>query len=85
MMLFLLPEPFREIGAWWEDMGSQKLNNSTISGPEVVERKGVAKGRMPQQVRTRTVKSEKRGILCEMAASPAQKTLIYAYYGNTRV
>ena len=38
-----LPDPFRGMGAWRKTMGPQKPGNSPGSGPEVVERKRVAK------------------------------------------
>ena len=38
-----LPDPFRGMGAWRKTMESQKPGNSPGSGPEVVQRRRVAK------------------------------------------
>ena len=46
----LLADPFREMGAWRKTMEPQKPNNSPGSGPEVIERQGVAKERAAHRV-----------------------------------
>ena len=38
LLLLLLPDPFRGIGAWRKIMEPQKPGNSPGPGPEVVER-----------------------------------------------
>ena len=38
LLLLLLPNPFRGMGAWWKALEPQKSGNSPRPGPEVVER-----------------------------------------------
>ena len=54
-LLLLLPDPFRGMGAWWKTMEPQNSGNSPGPGPEVVEKRRVAKQRAAQRVRTWTV------------------------------
>ena len=48
-------------------MKSHKPGNSPGSGPEVVQRQGVAKERAAQRVRNRTVQNEMRCVLGRMS------------------
>ena len=48
MMLLLLSDPFREMGAWRKNMETQKPGNVPGPGPEVTKRQRVAKKRAAQ-------------------------------------
>ena len=54
-------------------MKPQKPGNSPGSGPEVVERKKIAKERATQRVRSWTVQNKMRGVLGQMSASAARR------------
>ena len=56
-------------------MEPQKPGNFLGSGPEVVERRRVAKERAAQTVRSWTVQNEMRGILCRVTAGAAGRIL----------
>ena len=58
--LLLLPDPFREMGAWQKNMEPQKPGNSPRPGPEVVEKERVTKERAVQTVRSWTVLTKMR-------------------------
>ena len=56
-----------------EDHGAQKPGNSPGSGPEVVERQGVAKERAAQ--RSWTVPNQMRGVLGRVSTGAAGRIL----------
>ena len=70
-LLLLLTDSFRALGAWRKTMEPQKPGNSPGLGPEVVERRRVAKERAVQRVRSWAVQNEMRGVLEQMSTSTA--------------
>ena len=78
LLLFLLPDPFRGMGAWRKTMEPQKPGNSPRPGPEVVKRQRVAKEQAAQRVRGWTVQNEMRGILGRVSAGAAGRILDFA-------
>ena len=77
-MLLLLPDPFRGMGAWRKTMEPQNPGNSPGYGPEVVERRRVAKQRAAQRVRSLTVQNEMKGVLGRVSAGAAGRILDFA-------
>ena len=75
LLLLLLPDPFRGMGAWRKTIEPQKLGNSPGSGPEVVVRQKIAKERTAQRVRSWIVQNEMRGVLGRVPASAARRIL----------
>ena len=75
LLLLLLPDPFRGMGAWRMTMEPQKPGNSPGSGPEVVERQRVAKERAAQRVRSWTEQNEIRGVLGRVSTGAAGRIL----------
>ena len=71
MLLLLLPDPFRGMGAWRRTMEPEKPGNSPGPGPGVVERERVAKEQAAKRVRSWTVCIEKRGVLGVMTTGAA--------------
>ena len=75
LSLLLLPDPFREMGAWRKTMECQKLGNSPEPGPKVVERQRVAKERAVQRVLSWTVQNEMKSVPVRVFAGPAGRIL----------
>ena len=75
LLLLLLPNPFRGMGAWRKIMEPQKMCNSAGPGPEVVERQRVAKERAAQRVCSWTVQNEMRSVLGQVPAGATGRIL----------
>ena len=75
--MLLLPNPFREIGAWRNTMEPQKPSNFSApeAGPEVVEKQRVTKERAAQRFRSWTVQNEMRGVLKRVSTGAAGRIL----------
>ena len=75
LLLLLLPDPFRGMGAWPKTMQPQMPGNSTGHGPEVVKRQRVPKERATQRVRSWTVQNEMRDVLGPVSAGAKGRIL----------
>ena len=73
--MLLLPDPFREMGAWRKTMEPQRPGSYPGPGPEVVERQRVAKDRAAQTVRSWTVQNEMTGVLGRVSTGAARRIL----------
>ena len=78
LLLLLLSDPFRGMGAWQKTMGPQKPGQLSGPGPEVVGRPRVAKDRAAQRVRCWTVQDEMRDVLGRVSAGAAGRILDFA-------
>ena len=85
LVLLLLPNSFRGMGTWWDTMKPQKRGSFPRPGPDVVERKAVAKEQTAKRVRSRTVKNEMKDVVYWTARGAAQRTLSFSNSGKIRI
>ena len=75
ILMLLLLDPFRGMGAWRKTFEPQKPGNSQGPGPEIVESRIIVKERAVQRVRSWTVQNEMRGVLERVSAGAAGRIL----------
>jgi len=71
MMVVVLPDPFRGIGAWTNSTEAPQSGHAPRFGPEVKSGRSSAKDNSPERLRCGTIKEEMSQILQRVSAGAA--------------
>jgi len=70
-LVVVLPNPFREMGAWRNSTETQQLGHAPRFGPKFKNGRSSAKDGAPERLRCETVKEEASYILQRVSAGAA--------------
>jgi len=71
VVVVVLPDPFRGMGAWRNSTETQQLGHAPRNGPEVKNGRSGAKDGAPERLECRTVKEEVSQILQRVSTGAA--------------
>jgi len=75
VVVVVLPDPFRGMGAWTNSTETQQSSHAPRSGPEIKNGRSSAKDGAPERLRCKTIQEEVRQILQRVSAGAARRTL----------